>query len=81
MTYIVNDINYDTDAPRIRELIGEHRTVIIKNKVPLAPETLIEFYKKIGDVVRQNKKVTGTVATGELVKVRQNGLFAGKDDG
>tara|TARA_Y100000033_G_C2753841_1_gene115328 strand:+ start:1288 stop:2160 length:873 start_codon:yes stop_codon:yes gene_type:complete len=81
MTYIVNDINYDTDAPRIRELIGEHRTVIIKNKVPLAPETLIEFYKKIGDVVRQNKKVTGTIATGELVKVRQNGLFSGKDDG
>jgi len=81
MTYIVNDINYDTDAPRIRELIGEYRTVIIKNKVPLAPQTLIEFYKKIGDVVKQNKKVTGTIATGELVKVRQNGLFAGKDDG
>lgn len=81
MTYIVNDINYNTDAPKIRELIGEHRTVIIKNKVPLAPEVLIDFYKKIGNVVRQNEKVTGTVATGELVKVRQNGLFAGKEDG
>ena len=81
MTYIVNDINYDTDAPKIRELIGHHRTVIIKNKVPVTPETLIEFYKKIGNVVKQNKKVTGTIATGELVKVRQNGLFSGKDDG
>ena len=81
MSYVITDINYNTDASLVRELVGEHRTVVIKNKVPLIPETIIEFYKSIGNVVKQNKKVTGTIATGELVRVRQNGLFAGKDDG
>ena len=81
MSYIIRDINYNTDAPLVRDLVGEHRTVVIKNKAPLTPETIIEFYKSIGNVVKQNEKVTGTIATGELVRVRQNGLFAGKDDG
>jgi len=79
--YVIKDIDYKNDANRVLELLGNHRTVVIKNKTALAPEDLIKFYKKLGRVVRQNKKVTGTVATGELVKVRQNGLFAGKDDG
>ena len=81
MAYIIEDIDYDADAPEVLKLIGDHRTVIIRNKNPLEPETLIAFYRKLGDVVQQNKKVTGTISTGELVKVRQNGLFAGKDDG
>ena len=81
MCYVITDINYEADASLVRELVGEHRTVIIKNKTPLTPEAIIKFYKSIGDVVQQNKKVTGTISTGELVKVRQNGLFAGKDDG
>ena len=57
MSYVITDINYNTDASLVRELVGEHRTVVIKNKVPLAPETIIEFYKSIGNVVKQNKKV------------------------
>jgi taurine dioxygenase len=78
MTVIVKGIK---DAQEVMKLIGEHRTVVIRNNSALSPEDIINFYKKIGNVVRQNNKVTGTVATGELVKVRQNGLFAGKDDG
>lgn len=79
--HVIKDIDYENDANEILTLIGDYRTVIIKNKTALAPEDLIKFYKKLGRVVKQNEKVTGTVATGELVKVRQNGLFAGKDDG
>lgn len=81
MVAIIQEINYETDAENVLNHLGDSRTVIIKNKNPVDPETLINFYKKIGDVVQQNKKVKGTVATGELVKVRQNGLFSGKDDG
>lgn len=74
-------VNYNTNAPEIRELLGDHRTVVIRRGSPWEPEELIEFYKELGNVIQQNDKVTGTVATGELVKVRQNGLFAGKEDG
>lgn len=81
MHYIINDIDYKNDAQRVLKLLGDHRTIVIRNKTELTPETLIEFYKSLGNVVQQNKKVTGTIATGELVKVRQNGLFAGKSDG
>lgn len=81
MHYVIEDFDYSSDAGEVRDLIGEYRTVVIRNKSARTPEQLIEFYKKIGNVVAQNNKVTGTIATGELVKVRQNGLFAGKDDG
>ena len=81
MVAIIQEINYETDAEDVLRHLGDSLTVVIKNKNPVDPETLINFYKKIGDVVQQNKKVKGTVATGELVKVRQNGLFSGKDDG
>lgn len=79
--YIIENIDYENDANKVLDLIGNHRTVVIKNKTSVSAEDLIKFYKKLGRVVKQNEKVTGTVATGELVKVRQNGLFAGKDDG
>jgi|TARA_B110000908_G_scaffold131806_1_gene155156 alpha-ketoglutarate-dependent taurine dioxygenase len=78
--HVVNNID-EVNASSIRQLVGEHRTVVIKNKNPVSPEKLIAFYKELGNVVKQNDKVTGTIATGELVRVRQNGLFAGKDDG
>jgi len=81
MVKIIENINYSIDGPKIVEYLGEHRTVIIKNKEPVQPETIISFYKTLGNVIQQNDKVTGTIATGELVKVRQNGLFAGKEDG
>lgn len=78
---VVSHCNFDEDATKIVNLVGDCRTVIIQNERPLEAETIIKFYKKLGNVVQQNKKVTGTIATGELVKVRQNGLFSGKDDG
>ena len=81
MVKIIEDIDYKTDGQKVKQLIGDHLTVVIRNKSPIKPEQLIAFYKTIGNVAKQNKKVTGTVSTGELVKVRQNGLFAGKDDG
>lgn len=79
---IIEECTYTYDeSQRVLQEIGDSRTVIIKNKQPLTPEALIEFYKMLGNVVAQNTKVTGTIGTGELVKVRQNGLFSGKDDG
>jgi len=81
MHYVIEDFDYSSGAEEVRDLIGEYRTVVIRNKSARTPEQLIEFYKKIGNVVAQNNKVTGTIATGELVKVRQDGLFSGKDDG
>ena len=84
MIKIIENIDFssmNTSASRIKQLIGDHLTVVIRNKTPVKPDELIAFYKTIGDVAKQNKKVTGTISTGELVKVRQNGLFAGKDDG
>lgn len=77
MAIITDSLN----AEQVRDMVGKERTVVIRLGKAWKPGELIEFYKEIGDVVRQNDKVTGTVATGELVKVRQNGLFAGKDDG
>jgi taurine dioxygenase len=81
MVKIIKNIDYKTEGHSVKQLIGNHLTVVIRNKSPIKPEQLIAFYKTIGNVAKQNKKVTGTVSTGELVKVRQNGLFAGKDDG
>ena len=80
MAITFNNID-EQDPDDIRQAIGEHLTVIIRNEKPVSAERLIEFYKELGDVVQQNSKVTGTVSTGELVKVRQNGLFSGKEDG
>ena len=71
----------EPDASLALKSLGDHRTVVIRKGSPWDPVELIEFYKELGQVVQQNKKVTGTIATGELVRVRQNGLFAGKDDG
>ena len=81
MVKIIENVDYETDGHTVKQLIGNHLTVVIRNKSPVKPEQLIAFYKTIGNVAKQNEKVTGTISTGELVKVRQNGLFAGKDDG
>lgn len=70
------------DAEQVRQLVGSHRAVVVRNSAPVAPATLVEFYKRIGDVVAQNEKVKGNVdGHGELIKVRKNGLFSGTDDG
>ncbi len=80
--YIVTDCDYENDPQRVLKLLGDGRVVVIRNEKPVDPEVLIEFYKKMGRVVKQNEKVKGNVdGHGELIRVRQNGLFAGKDDG
>lgn len=81
---IITECEYTQEnADNVGQLIGDNRTVIIKNNNPVRAKTLVEFYKMIGDVVAQNNKVTGSGIDGygELVKVRKNGLFSGKDDG
>ena len=77
MAVITDSLN----AEDVRNLIGKERTVVVRRNKAWSPGELVAFYKEIGDVVQQNSKVTGTIGDGELVKVRQNGLFAGKDDG
>lgn len=77
MAVIVDELGPNS----VRDLLGEERTVVIRRGKAWEPEELVEFYKELGNVVAQNDKVTGTIGTGELVKVRQNGLFAGKKDG
>ena len=84
IAYIVKDCTYSQDdAEIIKELFNDSRVVIIKNKNPVEPETLVDFYKKIGNVAAQNKKVigSGVGGYGELVRVRKDGLFTGKEDG
>ena len=80
---IIEDFNYtDEECEEVRNLIGSNRTVVIRNENPVEPSTLVNFYKRIGNVVTQNEKVKGAVGEHrELIKVRQNGLFAGADDG
>jgi alpha-ketoglutarate-dependent taurine dioxygenase len=79
---IVTECDYENDADKIRELIGDCRVVVVRNNDPVPPETLVSFYKTIGEVVSQNTKVKGNVAGhGELIKVRKNGLFSGEEDG
>jgi alpha-ketoglutarate-dependent taurine dioxygenase len=79
---IVSECDYNNDAEKIRQLIGDCRVVVVRNNDPVPPETLIPFYKTIGNVVAQNAKVKGNVnGHGELIRVRKNGLFSGEDDG
>lgn len=79
---IVSGCNFSQDsADEIVKLVGDCRTVVIKNNTPQSPESIISFYKKLGRVVRQNDKVSGTVATGELVKAGKGALFSGTPDG
>lgn len=79
---IITDCTYTAkEARKILSYFENSPTVIIKSTRPLPPTLLESFYGSIGDVVQQNEKVKGTVGSGKLVKVRQNGLFAGKDDG
>lgn len=82
--FIVKNCEYtQEDADTVKSLIGDGRLVVVKNDSPVSAKTLVEFYKKIGSVVAQNEKVRGSGIDGygELVKVRKNGLFSGKDDG
>jgi len=79
---IVTECDYDNDAGKIRQLIGDCRIVVVRNTKPVPPATLVSFYKTIGEVVAQNTKVKGSVdGHGELIKVRKNGLFSGESDG
>lgn len=80
---IVESCSYThEDAFAIKELVGDCRAVIVRNTEPVAPAQLVSFYKQIGRVVAQNEHVRGNVdGHGELIKVRKNGLFSGKDDG
>jgi len=79
---IVSECDYNNDAEKVRQLIGDCRVVVVRNNDPVSPETLISFYKTIGNVVAQNAKVKGNVnGHGELIRVRKNGLFSGEDDG
>ena len=77
MAVITDSLN----AKTVLDLIGEERTVIVRRDKEWKPGELVEFYSELGKVIQQNDKVTGTIGNGELVKVRQNGLFAGKEDG
>jgi len=79
---IVSDCTYTSaEANKIRNLLADSPTIIIKSSRPLPPTLLEPFYSSIGAVVKQNNKVKGILGEGGLVKVRQNGLFAGKEDG
>tara|TARA_Y100001963_G_C6782477_1_gene450750 strand:- start:1097 stop:1951 length:855 start_codon:yes stop_codon:yes gene_type:complete len=83
--YEVSEVDYNSqeDADKIRELIGEGRLVIVKNKNPVPAKDIVSLYKKIGDVVAQSDKVVGSGVDGyqELVRVRADGLFKGDKDG
>lgn len=84
IAYIVEDCSYSqADANTVKKLLNDSRVVVIKNKNSVEPKTLVEFYKKIGRVAAQNEKVVGSGVGGygELVRVRKNGLFTGKEDG
>ena len=53
--YIIENIDYENDADKVLDLIGNYRTVVIKNKTAVSAENLIKFYKKLGRVVKQNE--------------------------
>jgi alpha-ketoglutarate-dependent taurine dioxygenase len=80
MPHIIQGLE-NTTADIVRGMIGEHRTVIIRNVDPVSPERLVVFYKELGAVVQQNDKVTGTIGSGELIRVKADGLFSGAVDG
>lgn len=83
--YEVSDLDYTSQAAadEVKQMIGDGRLVIVKNEKPLEPETLVNFYRMLGTTVAQTDKVVGAGigGHGELVKVRKDGLFSGKEDG
>lgn len=84
IAYIVKNCTYSQeDAINIKKFLNDARVVIIKNNNPVEPKILVEFYKKIGKVAIQNEKVVGSGVGGygELVRVKKDGLFTGKEDG
>jgi alpha-ketoglutarate-dependent taurine dioxygenase len=82
--YEITDIDYNNvDTDSILQAVGNGRFVIIRNNQPVEPSTLVDFYKKLGTVAKQNEKVQSAGVNGirELVKVRADGMFSGNDDG
>jgi alpha-ketoglutarate-dependent taurine dioxygenase len=83
--YCVTGVDYYSkeDAQQLKQLVGESRLVCIRNENPVEPEALVTLYRNIGRVAVQNEKVrgSGVGGFGELVQVKSDGLFQGKEDG
>ena len=83
--YCVSDVDYQSkdDAKKLKQLVGEGRVVCVRNSAPVEPADLVTLYKNIGRVAVQNEKVrgSGVGGFGELVQVKSDGLFQGKEDG
>jgi alpha-ketoglutarate-dependent taurine dioxygenase len=82
--FTVTECDYSSaDAEQVKKLVGDGRFVVIKNKEALPARTLVEFYRAIGNVVKQDvDSVDGCVdGYGELVKAGKGRLFSGKEDG
>ena len=83
--YCVSDVDYEStsDASKIKNLIGDGRIVCIKNTKPVEPNTLVTFYKNIGNVAAQSEKLKDCLVDGfpELIRVKKDGFFKGQEDG
>jgi len=77
------DYNSKEQAQQVGNYVAKEKIVCIKNSEAVDPGVLVKFYKNIGRVAAQNEKVTGSGVGGygELVQVKSDGLFQGKDDG
>ena len=51
MVKIIENVDYETDGHTVKQLIGNHLTVVIRNKSPVKPEQLIAFYKMLLSVL------------------------------
>ena len=89
-------IHIDTEPSSIRELIRDHRWVVIKNKQTVPPKELVDFYRSLGTLYVQDNSFMSdeyiekySDGFRELVPVRnkrisgygEDGLFAGEEDG
>ena len=81
MTFAVELHNLDlnnVDGKYIVDLVANNRVVVIRNKNPVAPEQLVNLYKKIGTVVPQ--RLSSAIDNHpELCRVRSDGMFHGDE--
>ena len=81
--YKITNVSFNEDPSQLLRLVGDGRVVVIKNASPVDPNTLVKFYKTLGNVVAQADTVAGVGVDGynELVRVTSTTLFAGAEDG
>ena len=70
------------DFNELASIIKDSRVTILKSKAPRSPAELVSLYNSIATPIVQSDKVKGRVEEhGELIKVREDGLFTGAEDG